>query len=93
VTLWKIISQQKRREREERTVTVIGIGIGTVMEEVTYPHENACPDSEALCNRMVRIHRRAELPLKQNNETRLDRMRWDKTEDDCRRSYKRDANR
>ena len=33
---------------------------------VTYPHENACPNSEALCNRMVRIHRRAELPLKQN---------------------------
>ena len=68
--MWKIISLQQKREREERTLTVTVI----VMKGVTYPHEYACPDSEALCNRMVRINRRAKLPLKQNNKTRQDEM-------------------
>lgn len=61
-------------------MTVIGMGIviviGIVMEGVMYPHEYACPDSEALCNRMVRIHRRAELPLT-HSTTRQDKIRQD----------------
>jgi hypothetical protein len=74
--LWKIILLQKRRENEERTVTVIVTGIVIGMEGVTYPHEYACPDSETLCNRMVRIHRRAKLPLN-HSTTRQDKTGCD----------------
>jgi hypothetical protein len=56
------LTATKKREKE-MTITGIGIWMVIGVVAVTYPHEYACPDSQALSHCMVRINRRAELPL------------------------------